>query len=78
MPTDCPDCCRALEEIERIAFHIEEMTSMYLSRSEGSMTRENLAEREKLVSEHRKAVENAVNEIVRMSREARDVECQEV
>jgi hypothetical protein len=34
MPTDCPNCCRALEEIERMVFQIEEITSKYLSSGE--------------------------------------------
>ena len=78
MPKGCPMCCRALEEIERIVIQIQELTSMYLSRSERFVTQENLAEREKLASEHREAVENAVNKVVGMSREARDAECREV
>jgi len=34
MPRECPNCCRALEEIERLVFQIEEITSKYLSRGE--------------------------------------------
>ena len=30
MPSGCPHCCRALEEIERMVFQIEEITSKYL------------------------------------------------
>ena len=30
MPGGCPSCCRALEEIERMVFQIEEITSRYL------------------------------------------------
>ena len=30
MPNDCPECCRALEEIEGMLFQIEEITSKYL------------------------------------------------
>ena len=61
MPKDCVHCCRALEEIERIVFQIEEITSINLSSGE-----------------HREAVKKAVKKIVSLSREARDVECQEV
>jgi hypothetical protein len=78
MPGGCPECCRALEDIERIALQLKDMTSTHLSRSERFFAQENLAERERLVSEHRRAVESAVNSIVRMSREARDAECLEV
>ena len=34
MPKDCVGCCRALEEIERMVFQIEEITSKYLSSGE--------------------------------------------
>ena len=34
MPNGCPTCCRALEEIERMVFQIEEITSKYLPSSE--------------------------------------------
>jgi hypothetical protein len=34
MPTSCPSCCRALEEIEGMVFQIEEITSKYLPSSE--------------------------------------------
>ena len=34
MPGGCPSCCRALEEIERMVFQIEEITSKYLASSE--------------------------------------------
>ena len=27
MPKECPMCCRALEEIERMVFQIEEITA---------------------------------------------------
>ena len=30
MPNDCPNCCRALEEIEGKVMQIEEITSRYL------------------------------------------------
>jgi hypothetical protein len=78
MPGGCPHCCRALEDIERIALQLKDMNSTYLSCSERFFAQENLAERERLVSEHRRAVESAVNSIVRMGREARDAECREV
>ena len=34
MPKDCLTCCRALEEIERMVFQIEEITTKYLSSGE--------------------------------------------
>ena len=34
MPGGCPNCCRALEEIESKVFRIEEITSKYLPSSE--------------------------------------------
>ena len=34
MPTGCPMCCRALEEIEHMVFQIEAITSKYLSSGE--------------------------------------------
>jgi hypothetical protein len=34
MPNDCPDCCRALEEIERLVIQIEAITSKHLSSGE--------------------------------------------
>ena len=34
MPQGCPHCCRALEEIERMVFQIEEITSKHLPRGE--------------------------------------------
>ncbi len=34
MPKDCPACCRALEEIERMVFQIEEITAKYLPSGE--------------------------------------------
>ena len=30
MPTDCPRCCRALQDIERLVIQIEEITSTFL------------------------------------------------
>lgn len=76
MPNDCPECCRALAEIERMVVDIKEMTEIFLSRSERFMTQGTLGEREKLVSEHRTGVETLVNKITRSSREARDAACQ--
>ena len=34
MPNGCPNCCRALEEIEHKVFLIEEITSKYLPSGE--------------------------------------------
>ena len=60
MPKECLTCCRALEEIERMVFQIEEITAKYLPSGE-----------------QREAVEKVVKRIVRISREAREVECRE-
>jgi hypothetical protein len=58
MPNSCPQCCRALEEIEGMVYQIEAFTSKYLSSGE-----------------QREAVEKLVKRIVKVSQEAREVEC---
>jgi hypothetical protein len=45
MPNDCPDCCRALEEIEGMVFKIEAITSKYLSSGEQREAVEKLVKR---------------------------------
>jgi hypothetical protein len=45
MPTSCPDCCRALEEIERMVPKIEEITSKYLSSGEHRQAVEKVVKR---------------------------------
>ena len=45
MPNGCPECCRALEEIEAKVMQIEEITSRYLPGSEQREAVEKLVKR---------------------------------
>jgi hypothetical protein len=45
MPRGCPNCCRALEEIEGMVFQIGEITSKYLSSGEQRETVEKVVKR---------------------------------
>ena len=70
MITDSPSY-RALEEIEGMVSQIKQITSTHLSRQEKLMTGGNPIERQKLVSDHRREVENLVNKIIKISRDTR-------
>jgi glutaredoxin len=45
MPNDCPQCCRALEEIERMVLQIEEITAKHLSSGEQRQAMEKVVKR---------------------------------
>ena len=45
MPTSCPYCCRALEEIESMVYQIEAITSKYLPSGEPREAVEKLVKR---------------------------------
>jgi len=57
MPKECIGCCRALEEIERIVFQIEEITSKYLPIVEQREAVEKLVKRIVVVSREAREAE---------------------
>ena len=57
MPSGCPECCRALKEIEHKIVQIEEITSRYLPGSEQLEAVEEVVKRIIKVSREARAAE---------------------
>ena len=57
MPGGCPDCCRALEEIERMVFQIEEISSKHISSSDHREVVEKVVKRIVKLSREARAAE---------------------
>ena len=57
MPKGCPDCCRALKEIERMVLPIEEISSKYISSSDHREAVESVVKRIVKLSREARAAE---------------------